>query len=265
MIAKQSGERAVLATGGERKYACAVLRLEGIVKRYVRGGRELSVLGGVSLELAAGQVVGVFGASRSGKTTLLRIACGLERPDAGTVLVCGQLLDGISRSEHQKLLRRRIGCVWGGEFWPEGLSVSEQVALPLLLDGCERRAALGRARELMELFGVGQCARAGLRAISDGERQRLALARALVTDPVLLLADCALANLSLLEQEELTLQLASLARERGLSVLVTDTGAGAVLGADRVFYLREGRLLGADPVQRLGGEVVELSSVREHA
>ncbi len=254
----------VVAREGGAKYPGPVLGLEGISKRYVRGGRELSVLDGVSLELSRGEITGVFGASRSGKTTLLRIACGLERPDAGSVLVGGERLDRLSRAEHLELLRRRVGCVWGAEFWPVGLSVLEQVALPLLLDGCERRRALRRARELMELFGAGRCEHVGLREVSDGERQRLALARALVSDPVLLLADSALANLSLLEQEQIMLRLVSLARERGLAVLVTDTGAGAVVGADSIFYLRGGQLIGADPGHRLG-EVIELPSAREHA
>ena len=206
-----------------------ILRLEQIVKRYARPAGDRVALDGGSLELARGEMVGVFGASGSGKTTLLRIACGLERPDSGVALYEGRPLEEMSAWERRRHLRREVGCVWTSAYWPAGLGVVEHVALPLLVDGCDRRAAQRRARELLEMCDAAHCAEGALPELSHGERQRVAIARALVIEPRLLLADGAVSNLSLLEQEAIMLLLGSLAREQKLAVLVTDSGAGAVL------------------------------------
>lgn len=251
-------QRASNGSGG------TVLRLQDIHKRYRRGARERVALDGVSLDVTSGQMVGVFGASGSGKSALLRIAAGFERPDSGEVVHGTRRLDQLPRRERLEQLRRGVGCVWGSGFWPPGLSVLEQVLLPLLMDGRHRREAQRRALEYLELCGAASCAGAGVDELSDGERQRVGIARALVIEPWLLLADAAVSNLALIEQEAIMGLLASLARERDLAVLVTDNGAGAIVGADPILYLRNGRLVGPDPRVRLG-EVIALDRLRRSA
>jgi ABC-type lipoprotein export system ATPase subunit len=133
--------------------------------------------------------------------------------------------------------------VWSGQPWTPGLSVLEHVALPLLIDGCEHRVAHRLAHRFLLACEAGSCTGVQLEELSDGERQRVAIARALVIEPRLLLADSLLTNLSVVEQEQIMALLASLAHEAKVAVLLTDTGAGAMLRANSVLYLRDGRLL----------------------
>jgi putative ABC transport system ATP-binding protein len=161
-------------------------------------------------------------------------------------------------TEQRRYRRREVGCVWGAQPWPPGLSVVEHVALPLLVDGCDYRAAERLARQFLLACDAEQCIGVDPHRLSDGERQRVAIARALVIEPRLILADGAVSNLSVVEQEAIMLLLRSLAREARVAVLVTDTRAGAMLGAEPVLYLREGRLAGGDPAAELG-EVIQLA------
>jgi putative ABC transport system ATP-binding protein len=206
----------------------------------------------VSLELDRGQITGIFGPSGSGKTTLLRIAAGLEAPDSGIVTYKGERMDQMSAAQLRRYRRREVGCVWTGQSWVPGLSVLEHVELPLLVDDCEHRVAQRLARKFLLACEAEQCIGLDPEELSDGERQRVAIARALVIEPRLLLADGVVSNLSLVEQEGIMTLLASLAREAKVAVLVTDTGAGAMLRADPIVYLRDGKLLSADPLADTG-------------
>ena len=229
-----------------------ILRLEQICKSYERRAGRKVALDSVSLELNRGQIMGIFGPSGSGKTTLLRVAAGLEAPDSGAVLYKGERMDEMSVIQHRRYRRREVGCVWAGEAWLPGMSVCDHVELPLLIDGCENRSARRVARKFLFVCEAEECADMDPEELSDGERQRVAIARALVTEPRLLLVDGAVSGLSVVEQEEIMALLASLASDAKVAVLVADTGASEILRADPVFYMRDGKLIGADPVDQTG-------------
>jgi len=222
-----------------------LLSLEGISKRYRTRGGERVALADVSLTLERGQMLGVYGPSGAGKTTLLQIAAGLQAPDSGAVFYDGERLDAMSASERQRYRRREISCVWATGPWQERLSVLDHVALALLVDRSDHRAAHRRACEALAACEATHCANAELYELSEGERQRVAIARALITEPRLLLADRPARSLSLIEQEAIMTLLDALAREARVAVLITDSDAEALLHADPVLYLREGRLVGA--------------------
>jgi len=229
-----------------------MLRLEQISKRYDRPDGSRVALDCVSFELDRGQIMGIFGPSGSGKTTLLRIAAGLLAPDSGTVTYNGERLDEMSAAERARFRRREIACVWAGQSWQEGLGVLDHVALPLLVDGCGHRDAERRVREALLACEAEQCVGMELDELSDGERQRVAIARAIVTEPRLLLADGPTSNLSLPEQEGIMVLLSSLARDAREAVLVTASDAQALLGADPVLYLRDGKLIDPEPMSERG-------------
>jgi putative ABC transport system ATP-binding protein len=229
-----------------------MLRLERISKRYSRPDGSKLALEGVSLELDRGQITGVFGPSGSGKTTLLRIAAGLLAADSGTVTYRDARLDRMSTAERTRFRRREIACVWAAQPWQERLSVLDHVALPLLVDRCGRRSAERRVREALLACEAEQCLGMELDELSDGERQRIAIARALVGEPQLLLADGPASNLSVVEQEGIMMLLASLAREARVAVLVTASDAQALLRADPILYLRDGRLINPEPMSVRG-------------
>jgi putative ABC transport system ATP-binding protein len=238
-----------------------MLRLEQVSKRHERPGGHKVALDKVSLTLERGELAGVFGPSGSGKTTLLRIAAGLERPDSGTVSYDGQPLTKMSLREQWRIRRQDVGCVWANESWQAGLSVLQHVALPLLVDKRERRAATRRAREALLACDAEQCAAMEFDDLSDGERQRVAIARALVIGPRLLLADGPASHLSLDEREEIMNLLAALAHEGRVAVLVTDNGEEMLLRADPLLYLCDGRLVTPEPTSGRG-TVVQFPTAR---
>jgi ABC-type lipoprotein export system ATPase subunit len=229
-----------------------ILSLERISKSYQRADGPRIALDCVSLQLERGQIMGIFGPSGAGKTTLLRIAAGLENPDSGAVAYKGEPMSEMSEAQRRRYRRREVGCVWSGQPWSPGLSVLEHVELPLLVDGCEGRLARRTAEKFLLACEAEQCSGLSPAKLSEGERQRVAIARALVIEPRLLLVDGALAGLSLIEKETTMVLLSSLAAEAKVAVLVADTGASDLLGANPILYLRDGKLIGEDPVERAG-------------
>jgi putative ABC transport system ATP-binding protein len=229
-----------------------MLRLERISKRYRRPDGSTVGLNDVTLEVQRGQLTGLFGPSGAGKTTLLRIAAGLCRPASGIVTYNGERLDRMSAAERGRFRRREIACAWRTEPWQAHLDVGEHVALPLLVDGCGHRNAARRAREALLACEVEQCVDMEVHEISDGERERVAIARAIVTEPQLVLADGPAAGLSLSERERIVALLAELAHRARVAVLATSTDAHSLLGADPILYLRDGSLLDPEPMPELG-------------
>jgi ABC-type methionine transport system ATPase subunit len=217
------------------------LRLEQVCKRYPGANR--LALDGVSLELAGGQMIGICGDSLAGKTTLLRIAAGRETPSSGSVSYNGVALQEMSRSEQVRHRRREIASVWAAEPWQEQLSVLEHVEMPLLVDRLHYRSAERRAREALLACEAEQCAGMAGEELSDGQRQRVELARALVSQPRLLVADGPTSRLSSIEGKAIMALLRSVAREAGTAVLLADSDADALVGVDEIFCLLDGRLV----------------------
>jgi putative ABC transport system ATP-binding protein len=142
--------------------------------------------------------------------------------------------------------------VWAAPSWQERLPVLDQVAMALLVDRRARRGAERRAREALEACEVEHCVGMELGDLSDGERQRVAIACAIVSEPRLLLADRPALGLSLLEQEAIMSLLRTLAREAKVAVLITDSDAEALLAAEPVLYLRDGKLVNPQDAEERG-------------
>jgi len=197
-------------------------------------------LRGVSLELARGEVLAVTGPSGGGKSTLLHCLSGILRPEAGKVRYGGQRLDDLAEAPRTRLRRREFGIVLQfGQLVPE-LTVEQNVALPLLLEGHDRSAARTAARTWLDRLEVGELAAALPGELSGGEVQRAALARALVTGPQVVFADEPTGALDTVGGEALLDVLLSTTRERGTSVvLVTHDNRVAAYG-DREVVLVDG-------------------------
>lgn len=238
-----------------------LLRVQGVCKSYERRNGSRVALDDVSLELDRGQIMGIFGPTGSGKTTLLQIAAGLKLPDSGTVRYEGERLDEMSTSQRQRFRRREVACVWASTQSRERLSVLEYVEIPLLVDGRDHRGAERLARNALVACEAEQCAAMETQELSDGERQRVEIARALVTEPRLLLADGPASNLPLIEQQKIMALLASFALEGNAAVLVTDSNAEALVRADPILYLCDGKLIGEEPPGE-GGRIYEFPGSR---
>jgi ABC-type lipoprotein export system ATPase subunit len=217
-----------------------VVRASGLVKAYGAGAARRRVLDGASLSVGAGELVAVIGPSGSGKSTLLHLLAGLDRLDAGTIEVAGVPVHRLGERSLTRLRRDQIGLVFQAFYLVPELTGAENVVLPARADG-GGAAGAARARKLIERLGLGEAAARRPAELSGGEQQRLAIARALVNEPALVLADEPTGNLDDEAGAGVLSLLRAVATGGRAVVLVThDPRAGAV--ADRMLRLADGRL-----------------------
>jgi putative ABC transport system ATP-binding protein len=222
-----------------------ILEAHDLVKRYPLRAGSVEALRGVSLSVAKGEFLAIMGTSGSGKTTMLHILGGLDRPTSGEVII-----DGINISrlddEHATLTRReKTGFVFQFFNLIPLLNVAENVALPFLIAGDALADNRDRVDELLELVGLSD--KAGLRPdqLSAGEQQRVALARALAPSPAILLADEPTGNLDYTTGSEILDLLWDSSERLGQTIVLVTHDARAAAYADRVLVVRDGEILDA--------------------
>lgn len=211
-----------------------LLRILEVSKAYPDGSAKLVVLEKASMEMTAGAQVGLYGKRRSGKSTLLRIAAGIERPDAGSVLFDGKDLTSISGAERARLLRSRLAYVAVNDWRPNpGESIVQHLAVSLGGDGRTVREAERRALRELDLMGVSVAqAHSFATQLSMIDRTRVMLARALAHDPALIVIDDPVVTSSASERDDLYRLLRMVARERGAGLLVSSDDLPALQGFD---------------------------------
>ncbi len=220
----------------------AYIRALGLTKAYKTGGADLVIFADLSFEVRRGEMLALVGESGAGKSTLLHLLGGLDHPTSGEIHYGGRKITSLGQEERADFRNREIGFAWQTHYLLPEFTAVENVAMPLLVRGERREAALGEAVRRLDEVGLG--ARATHRAgeLSGGEQQRVALARALVGKPNTLLADEPTGNLDFRTAETVFALLQELHRSHGLtSVLVTHNLAFA-RRADRVLALEGGRL-----------------------
>ena len=206
------------------------------------GGAPREVLRGVSAEVAPGEVVAVTGRSGSGKSTLLHLAAGIDEPDAGSVSLMGHPLADLSDRARTLLRRDHVGVVFQFFHLLGHLTALENVLVPALVAGDPPPAAEARARGLLARAGLEGREEDAVARLSGGEMQRVALCRALLRRPALLLADEPTGNLDDAAGEQVAALLFGLAREEGSALLVVTHSADLAARADRTWHLHAGRL-----------------------
>ena len=215
-----------------------MLAVEGLVKRF--GAR--TVLDGLSLSVTAGEYVAVVGESGSGKSTLLNLIAGLDQPDAGSVAIDGANL-GVMNDEQRTLTRRaKLGFVFQSFHILPHLTVAQNVELPLVLLRVAHDARAERVAELLTAVGLGDRGASMPRELSGGELQRIALARALVHRPLLILADEPTGNLDPDTAQTVLRLLAREIRSRCAGGVLVTHSESAAQSADRIVVLDHGRL-----------------------
>jgi putative ABC transport system ATP-binding protein len=222
----------------------AVIRTRAVARTYLRGAIAVPVLEAVDLELAEGAWVAVLGPSGSGKSTLLNILGLLDRPDAGIYELAGEDVSDIGDTRRAELRNRRIGFVFQSFNLLPRTSALENVAAPLLYRGIRRAARLEQAREALERVGLADRVNYDPSQLSGGQLQRVAVARALVGEPALLLADEPTGNLDSRSGAEV-LELFSELHQAGTTVLMITHDPTVAARAQRRMVLDAGRLLAA--------------------
>ena len=219
-----------------------LVSIRDLTLRLPSGGRTLTVLDGVSLDVARGATVAVAGPSGSGKSTLLGLVAGLDTPTAGTITVAGVEVTRLGEAALARFRRDTLGYVFQSYHLIPTLTAAENVGVPLDLAGSA--GAASRAAELLAGVGLAERAHHYPAQLSGGEQQRVALARAMALDPPLLLADEPTGNLDSATGAVIVDLLFALNRERGTTLLLVTHDAALAERADRVVSLRDGRIVG---------------------
>ena len=221
----------------------AILALRDIVKKYRMGDSIVTALDNLSITVEEGEFVAVVGTSGCGKTTLLNIAAGLERPTKGVVLFRNVTLNKLKEKDLVLFRQRVMGFVFQGYNLLPALTALENVALPLVFAGIARKERLSRAMQMLELVGLADRSRHKPMEMSGGQQQRVSVARALVSRPKIVFADEPTGNLDTRTSVEIVAYLRD-AVKNNRQTLVFVTHDSNIAGiADRIIYLSDGKLV----------------------
>lgn len=229
------------------------LVVDNVVKRFRQGDRQVTALAGVSLDVAEGTFLAVMGASGSGKSTLLHLTAGLAAPDGGRVLVRGEDLAGLNDRQLTLFRRRHIGLVFQSFNLIPTLTAEQNVALPLMLDGKAEAEVAPKVGELLESLGLGPRRTHRPDAMSGGEQQRVAIGRALVTDPAVILADEPTGNLDSANSRSVCELLRDLSLIRGKTIVMVTHEPTVAAYAQEVAVIKDGRLVERFAVRETDG------------
>jgi putative ABC transport system ATP-binding protein len=235
------------------------VEVRALTKVFGSGEARVEALRGIDLRVEHGQFVAVMGPSGSGKSTLLHLVGGLDAPTAGSVRVGGEDLGALDDDRLTLLRRRRIGFIFQAFNLLDVLTAEENVALPLLIDGVAEAEAHRRAAAALELVGLAHRRHHLPGRLSGGEQQRMAVARALVTRPLLILADEPTGNLDSANGDQVMSLLRTLVDEQGQTILMVTHAPRHAATADRLVHLRDGRVVEeqALPRARPVGQLLE--------
>jgi lipoprotein-releasing system ATP-binding protein len=220
-----------------------ILRLENVQRVYKSGSGQITVLDGVDLAIAPGEIVGLIGPSGSGKSSLLHAAGMLERPSGGEVYIDGEPAWELNDTERTNIRRNRIGFVYQFHHLLPEFDAILNVALPALIAGRKRREAMQEGERLLGVLGLQDRVDHQPAQLSGGEQQRVAIARAMINNPILILADEPTGNLDPDTSTIVFAALSELVRSQGAAALIATHNLELAKYMDRVMALDHGRLV----------------------
>ena len=220
-----------------------ILELKNVKRWFGDGDKRLNVLNGVNLKIAKGEIVALTGPSGSGKSTLLYQTGLLDTPSAGEIFLAGQPCAKMKEKERTMMRRKYLGFVYQSHLLLPDFTCLENVMMPLLIGGVDKKKAIERATELLEKMGLKHRLKHRPGEMSGGEQQRAAIARALANNPTLLLADEPTGNLDPKTSEKVFAELLNLVRETGLSALIATHNPELASKMDRRVHLENGVLV----------------------
>jgi putative ABC transport system ATP-binding protein len=225
-----------------------IIEAHGLKRYYYRGSETVKALDGVDLSIRTGEIVSILGPSGSGKTTLINLLSCLDAPTAGTLMIAGQSVAGLSEDELVEVRRGLLGFVFQQFSLLPTLTVSENVELPLMFLG--RRTDAGRTAEVLRMVGLSDRATHLPRELSGGQMQRVAIARALIVDPKILVADEPTGNLDKATGESIIALFKHLAADKGLAILITTHNPVFGYETDRAITLEDGRIVKEEDLRK---------------
>jgi putative ABC transport system ATP-binding protein len=221
-----------------------VLEVRGVRRTFEAENAPVRALRGADFKMVQGEFVAIMGPSGCGKSTLLNLVAGLEQADEGTILLADEEVTGKTEDELARMRRKHIGIVFQFFNLLEGMTVLENVALPAMVAGLKRRPAETRGRDLLDLLGLPDKAKAAPGSLSGGQRQRLAIARALANEPTLLLADEPTGALDSEGGQEV-IELFRRLHRGGQTILMVTHDHEVAAAAERIARMKDGKVLDA--------------------
>lgn len=218
------------------------LEAVGVMRSYGQGGRVFSALTNISLSVAAGEILGLMGPSGSGKSTLLYVLGGLDEPSGGTVRLAGTDWNSLTGTERARFRRRNCGFIAQGMTLLPQATAAENVEVPLLLEGIDRAERVRRVGKALERVGLTHLAASLTDELSGGEQQRVAVARALVLEPRVVLADEPTGSLDAKTAQTIAQLLVAAAAETGAAVVLVTHDPAIARHASRIITLNSGVL-----------------------
>jgi putative ABC transport system ATP-binding protein len=222
-----------------------LVKVRGAHKTFTRGGEKIDVLQGLDVEVAKGEFLALMGPSGSGKSTLLNLVGGLDRPSSGAIEVGGVRIDALSDAKLTAWRARHVGFVFQMDNLLPALTAERNVELPLLLTNLSRARRRQQVATALALVGLSDRAKHYPRQLSGGQEQRVGIARAIVTDPTLILADEPTGDLDRKSGDEVLELLRALQRDHGKTVIMVTHDPHAAERASRVLHLDKGVLVEA--------------------
>ncbi|WP_265519581.1 ABC transporter ATP-binding protein [Nitratireductor luteus] len=223
--------------------AANVLELNAVERRFTQGPKTLTILDGADFALQSGEMVALVAPSGTGKSTLLHIAGLLEHPDGGDVIVNGRPCQGLSDDNRTAIRRGEIGFVYQFHHLLPEFTALENVMMPQLISGLDRKEASDRAAQLLDYMKIGERVHHRPTELSGGEQQRVAIARAVANAPLVLLADEPTGNLDPVTASYVFEALEALVRQSGLAALIATHNEGLAARMDRRVTLEGGKVV----------------------
>jgi len=230
-----------------KKKKPAVIKVKDIRKYFKIGRRKVRVLRGINLEVKEGEMIVIFGPSGCGKSTLLNVLLGLEEPTAGDVEVLGEKIYQLSLDERTRFRARRMGMVYQQPIWIRSLSVLENVAFPLLNLGFTKEGALRRTGRILSELDLAQLGHQYPTTLSGGEQQKATMARAVVADPTIILADEPTGNLDTKASSEVVEILKILNQRLKRTVILVTHNPQYLHLSKTLYYMEDGRIFPTSP------------------
>lgn len=236
----------------------SLIETQNLTKIYGSGETAVTALDRVNLKVNAGEFVAVMGPSGCGKSTLLHLVGGLDRPSEGSVTIDGKSIAEMSDDTLTEMRRRKIGFVFQFYNLIPVLNAAENAALQVTLDGVRPAEAKKRAVAWLERFGLGDRLNNRPDQLSGGEQQRVAVARALVAEPALILADEPTGNLDTRSGDEVAGLLRDVSKQYGRTVVMVTHDPRIAAYADRIIFLKDGKVVDETILEKKNGKNAEI-------
>lgn len=220
-----------------------LIKIEKLTKSFGKAEAHVKVLNGIDLEIYSGEYIIFFGPSGCGKSTLLNCIAGLERPDAGKVVVRGDDLSKMNKAELAKYRNKKIGMIFQQFNVLKSFNVVNNIALPQLFDGVPYHRRMARAHKLLSMFDLVKIAQRLPSEISGGQQQRVAIARALVNNPWILIVDEPTGSLDSKTSEEVMDLIARLNTVSKRTIILVTHNPDQLKYAHRIFYMKDGQII----------------------